>query len=99
MADTLTNSGDQRAPLTTRQGHPVYDNRNQRTVGARGPATLENYHFIEKISHFDRQTLTADELMRIENLGANGPRNVDRLVFTGIVPNEHHVVTRGGVTA
>ena len=28
--------------LTTRQGHPVYDNQNQRTVGARGPATLEN---------------------------------------------------------
>ena len=25
--------------LTNRQGHPVYDNQNQRTVGARGPAT------------------------------------------------------------
>jgi len=43
--------------LTTRQGHPVYDNQNQRTVGARGPATLENYHFIEKISHFDRERI------------------------------------------
>ncbi|HWK29503.1 MAG TPA: catalase [Solirubrobacter sp.] len=41
--------------LTTRQGHPVYDNQNLRTVGARGPATLENYHFIEKLSHFDRE--------------------------------------------
>ncbi len=41
--------------LTTRQGHPVYDNQNQRTVGSRGPATLENYHFLEKISHFDRE--------------------------------------------
>jgi catalase len=41
--------------LTTRQGHPVYDNQNQRTIGARGPATLENYHFLEKISHFDRE--------------------------------------------
>ena len=39
--------------LTTRQGHPVHDNQNQRTVGERGPATLENYHFLEKISHFD----------------------------------------------
>ena len=28
--------------LTTRQGHPVYDNQNVRTVGNRGPATLEN---------------------------------------------------------
>jgi catalase len=49
--------GDDRAVLTTRQGHPVYDNQNQRTVGARGPATLENYHFLEKISHFDRERI------------------------------------------
>jgi catalase len=26
--------------LTNRQGHAVYDNQNQRTVGPRGPATL-----------------------------------------------------------
>jgi catalase len=43
--------------LTTRQGHPVYDNQNQRTVGARGPATMENYHFLEKMSHFDRERI------------------------------------------
>src|SRR6478752_9443050 len=41
--------------LTTRQGHPVYDNQNTRTVGDRGPATLENYHFMEKMAHFDRE--------------------------------------------
>jgi len=50
-----TSSGDVR--LTTRQGHPVTDNQNQRTVGSRGPATLENYHFLEKISHFDRERI------------------------------------------
>jgi catalase len=43
--------------LTTRQGHPVYDNQNLRSVGARGPATLENYHFLEKMSHFDRERI------------------------------------------
>jgi catalase len=43
--------------LTNRQGHPVYDNQNQRTVGERGPATLENYQFLEKISHFDRERI------------------------------------------
>jgi catalase len=48
---------DNRDVLTTRQGHPVYDNQNQRTIGDRGPATLENYHFIEKISHFDRERI------------------------------------------
>ncbi|HEV7755298.1 MAG TPA: catalase [Mycobacteriales bacterium] len=41
--------------LTTRQGHPVRNNQQMRTVGSRGPATLENYQFIEKISHFDRE--------------------------------------------
>ncbi|MFD3355555.1 catalase [Streptomyces fradiae] len=46
---------DSRKVLTNRQGHPVHDNQNQRTVGARGPATLENYQFLEKISHFDRE--------------------------------------------
>ena len=42
---------------TNQQGHPVFDNHNQRTVGARGPATLENYQFLEKISHFDRERI------------------------------------------
>ncbi|MEV0755186.1 catalase [Streptosporangium sp. NPDC050280] len=49
--------GDDRPVLTNRQGHQVYDNQNQRTVGARGPATLENYQFLEKISHFDRERI------------------------------------------
>ncbi|MDG9706499.1 catalase [Streptomyces sp. DH37] len=49
--------GDDRPVLTNRQGHPIHDNQNQRTVGARGPATLENYHFLEKISHFDRERI------------------------------------------
>jgi catalase len=48
---------DDRPVLTNRQGHAVYDNQNQRTVGARGPATLENYQFLEKISHFDRERI------------------------------------------
>ncbi len=50
-------SDDDRGQLTNRQGHPVYDNQNQRTVGERGPATLENYQFLEKISHFDRERI------------------------------------------
>ncbi len=48
---------DDHRTLTNRQGHPVHDNQNQRTVGARGPATLENYQFLEKISHFDRERI------------------------------------------
>ena len=48
---------DGRPVLTTRQGHPVHNNQQQRTVGSRGPATLENYQFLEKISHFDRERI------------------------------------------
>jgi len=48
---------EERTVLTNRQGHPVIDNQNQRTVGPRGPATLENYQFLEKISHFDRERI------------------------------------------
>jgi catalase len=49
--------GEDRDVLTTRQGHPVHDNQNLRTIGDRGPATLENYHFLEKLSHFDRERI------------------------------------------
>jgi len=48
-------SPDNREVLTNRQGHPVHDNQNQRTIGSRGPAALENYQFLEKMSHFDRE--------------------------------------------
>ncbi len=48
---------DERNTLTTRQGHPVSDNQSLRSVGERGPATLENYQFIEKITHFDRERI------------------------------------------
>ncbi len=51
------NQPDSDRSLTTRQGHPVTNNQSQRTVGTRGPATLENYHFLEKISHFDRERI------------------------------------------
>jgi catalase len=55
MSDAETPPTEGNAVLTNRQGHPVHDNQNQRTIGARGPATLENYQFLEKISHFDRE--------------------------------------------
>src|SRR3712207_4095112 len=55
--DPASNRTGNARTLTTRQGHPVANNQSQRTVGSRGPATLENYHFIEKISHFDRERI------------------------------------------
>lgn len=60
-----------RETLTTRQGHPVLDNQNIRTIGDRGPATLENYHFIEKISHFDREEVP-ERVVHARGTGAFG---------------------------
>lgn len=57
--------------LTTRQGHPVYDNQNIRTVGNRGPATMENYHFLEKMSHFDRERIP-ERVVHARGAGAHG---------------------------
>ncbi|EYD76698.1 Catalase [Rubellimicrobium mesophilum DSM 19309] len=48
---------DKKVGLTTRQGHPVYDNQNTRSVGSRGPLVLEDYHYLEKMSHFDRERI------------------------------------------
>ncbi|WP_242143046.1 MULTISPECIES: catalase [unclassified Bacillus cereus group] len=57
--------------LTNRQGHPVTNNQNIRTVGNRGPATLENYDFIEKISHFDRERVP-ERVVHARGAGAHG---------------------------
>src|SRR4028119_2143716 len=57
--------------LTTRQGHPVTDNQNIRTVGNRGPATMENYPFIEKVSHFDRERIP-ERVVHARGAGAHG---------------------------
>ncbi|MCP2043858.1 catalase [Pontibacter sp. HSC-36F09] len=57
--------------LTTRQGHPVTDNQNIRTLGSSGPATMENYHFIEKISHFDRERVP-ERVVHARGAGAHG---------------------------
>jgi catalase len=62
---------NERATLTTRQGHPVRDNQSMRTVGERGPATLENYQFIEKITHFDRERIP-ERVVHARGTGAHG---------------------------
>lgn len=67
----LRESEKQKDILTTRQGRPVTDNQNIRTIGNRGPATLENYHFIEKISHFDREEVP-ERVVHARGAGAYG---------------------------
>ncbi|TGE24331.1 catalase [Hymenobacter aquaticus] len=69
--DGRTAEGESAQTLTTRQGHPLTNNQNTRTVGNRGPATLENYQFIEKISHFDRERIP-ERVVHARGAGAHG---------------------------
>jgi catalase len=62
---------DNQRTLTNRQGHPIYDNQNNRTVGERGPTVLENYQFLEKITHFDRERIP-ERVVHARGAGAHG---------------------------
>src|SRR6185436_13399776 len=43
--------------LTTNQGTRVNDNQNTLKAGFRGPSLLEDFHFREKITHFDHERI------------------------------------------
>lgn len=43
--------------LTTSTGQPVDDNQNTVTAGEYGPVALSDFHYIDKISHFDRERI------------------------------------------
>jgi catalase len=45
------------AVLTTAQGGPVSDDQNSLKVGPRGPTLIEDFHFREKIFHFDHERI------------------------------------------
>ncbi|MCX7570248.1 catalase [Tumebacillus sp. DT12] len=62
---------DDQQELTNRQGHPITDNQNIRTVGRRGPSTLENYDYLEKITHFDRERIP-ERVVHARGAGAHG---------------------------
>ncbi|HEX8267253.1 MAG TPA: catalase, partial [Pyrinomonadaceae bacterium] len=69
--NTENNGSGEKPTLTNRQGHPVYDNQNTRTVGDRGPTVLENYQFLEKITHFDRERIP-ERVVHARGAGAHG---------------------------
>jgi len=43
--------------LTTNQGVPISDDQNSLTIGPRGPTLLEDFHLLEKITHFDHERI------------------------------------------
>ncbi|MGG3623600.1 catalase KatX [Bacillus gobiensis] len=71
LSSSISATNETEDTLTNRQGHPVTDNQNMRTVGNRGPTTLENYDFLEKISHFDRERIP-ERVVHARGAGAHG---------------------------
>src|SRR5271156_2862429 len=57
--------------LTTQQGTPVSDDQNSLKIGARGPTTLEDSHFREKIFHFDHERIP-ERVVHARGFGAHG---------------------------
>ena len=57
--------------LTTAQGIPVSDNQNTLKAGPRGPALLEDFHFREKIFHFDHERIP-ERVVHARGYGAHG---------------------------
>jgi catalase len=57
--------------LTTQQGAPVADDQNTLRVGDRGPAALEDFHFREKIFHFDHERIP-ERVVHARGYGAHG---------------------------
>src|ERR1700759_887883 len=54
LHQTASRDGD---VLTTAQGGPVSDDQNSLKIGPRGPTLLEDFHFREKIFHFDHERI------------------------------------------
>jgi catalase len=43
--------------LTTNQGTPIADDQNMLRAGVRGPSLIEDFHFLEKMTHFDHERI------------------------------------------
>jgi catalase len=57
--------------LTTQQGVVVGDDQNTLRLGERGPALLEDFHFREKLFHFDHERIP-ERIVHARGYGAHG---------------------------
>lgn len=57
--------------MTTNHGAKVSEDENTLTVGERGPSLLEDFHFREKIMHFDHERIP-ERVVHARGFGAHG---------------------------
>ncbi len=68
--ETHQTNGDT-SVLTTQQGVPVADDQNTLRVNARGPALMEDFHFREKMFHFDHERIP-ERAVHARGFGVHG---------------------------
>ncbi len=64
-------AGGDTPTMTTAQGCPVADDLNTLKIGARGPTLVEDFHFREKIFHFDHERIP-ERVVHARGYGAHG---------------------------
>lgn len=69
--ETRQRAGDGTGRLTTQQGVPVSDDQNTLRAGERGPSLLEDFHFREKIFHFDHERIP-ERVVHARGYGVHG---------------------------
>ncbi len=69
--ETHQKAGGDVPVLTTQQGVPVSDDQNSLKAGPRGPTLLEDFHFREKIFHFDHERIP-ERVVHARGFGAHG---------------------------
>ncbi|AHE55945.1 catalase [Sphingomonas sanxanigenens] len=69
--ETHQSAGGDVATLTTQNGVPVSDDQNSLKQGARGPTLIEDFHFREKIFHFDHERIP-ERVVHARGYGAHG---------------------------
>lgn len=62
---------DDKKKLTRTTGAPVPDNQNVQTAGPRGPMLMQDFWFLEKMAHFDREVIP-ERRMHAKGSGAFG---------------------------
>src|SRR5699024_5217018 len=62
---------DKKKKLFSVSGRPIAENQNVKTAGKRGPMLLEDFWFLEKLAHFDREVIP-ERRMHAKGSGAFG---------------------------
>lgn len=64
-------NNQEKKKLTSVSGRPIAENQNVKTAGKRGPMLLEDFWFLEKLAHFDREVIP-ERRMHAKGSGAFG---------------------------